>query len=64
MFYIPESSVAALGATLEAREPQALFDSHISLTDFNARFDVSKDGRFLILVQPEQSNDPLTVIVN
>jgi Tol biopolymer transport system component len=70
IYYIaPDRKMMAVpvrsGATLDAGQPQALFNSHLSVTDLNARFDVSKDGRFLIPVEPEQSNaNPLTVIVN
>jgi hypothetical protein len=53
------------GPALLAGHPEALFDSHMSTTDFNARFDVSKEGRFLIPVQTADSNvNPLTVILN
>jgi hypothetical protein len=41
-----------------------LFDTRIGGDVLNL-FDVSKDGRFLIPVQPEQSaSSPLTVVLN
>jgi len=52
------------GAKFEASVPKPLFrlTSHF---DLNTRFDVSKDGRFLIPTPVEQSaNVPMTVVVN
>jgi Tol biopolymer transport system component len=47
-------------AKFEAGIPKSLFDTHLVNT-----FDVSKDGRFLMPVQAEQStNVPMTVVVN
>jgi Tol biopolymer transport system component/predicted Ser/Thr protein kinase len=51
------------GAKFEAGLPKPLFDSHFP--SGLSRFDVSKDGRFLMPVQLEQSaNAPMTVVVN
>jgi Tol biopolymer transport system component len=52
------------GGSFEVGAPKALFDPHFggTVTD---RFDVSKDGRFLIpAVAVEQSTAPITVVVN
>jgi hypothetical protein len=38
-------------------------DTHLS-TNFNAWFDVSKDGRFLIPTQAEQAAPVPTVVIN
>jgi WD40 repeat protein len=52
------------GAKFQAGLPKPLFDAHIATVPYNW-FDVSKDGRFLIPVQLEQSaNAPMTVVVN
>jgi len=52
------------GAKFEAGLPKPLFDSHIG-PSVNNWFDVSKDGRFLIPVQIEQSaNASMTVVVS
>ena len=52
------------GAKFEASIPKPLFNTHLPAI-FDVRFDVSKDGRFLMPVQTEQSADvPLTVVVN
>jgi eukaryotic-like serine/threonine-protein kinase len=66
LFFIgPDRKMMAVpvrsGAILQAGQPRALFDSHIG-EDFNVRFDVAKDGRFLIPVQV--STAPINVIVN
>jgi Tol biopolymer transport system component len=54
----------ASGAKFQAGLPKPLFDAHIGNVPYNW-FDVSKDGRFLIPVQLEQSaNAPMTVVVN
>jgi Tol biopolymer transport system component len=54
----------AEGAKFQAGLPKQLFDTHIGNVPYNW-FDVSKDGRFLIPVQLEQSaNAPMTVVVN
>jgi len=51
------------GAKFEAGLPKPLFDARIA--GGGTWFDVSKDGRFLIPVQPEQAaNAPMTVVVN
>lgn len=60
MMAVPVSA----GVRLEVGQPKALFDSHIA-GSFNDRFDVSKDGRFLVPTRAEESTaTPLTVIVN
>ena len=52
------------GASIDAGKPAALFDTRIG-KGFNNRFDVTKDGRFLIPVQPQGSSaSALTVLVN
>jgi hypothetical protein len=52
------------GAKFEAGLPRALFDSNIG-TDPDNWFDVSKDGRFLIPTQEEQTATvPMTVVLN
>jgi hypothetical protein len=51
------------GAKFEAGLPKRLFDTRFP--GGKARYDVSKDGRFLIPVQLEQAaNAPMTVVVN
>jgi eukaryotic-like serine/threonine-protein kinase len=67
-FIAPDRKMMAVsvrsGATLEAGRPQALFDTHIA-TGFDNRFDIAKDGRFLIPVQQDSGNSqPINVIVN
>jgi eukaryotic-like serine/threonine-protein kinase len=50
------------GPVFEHRVPKALFDVRL---DSNARFDVSKDGRFLMLPRVEQEVVvPMTVVLN
>ena len=50
------------GARFQAGVPKPLFDTRL---DANATFDVSKDGRFLLPMQPESSPVvPITVVVN
>lgn len=50
------------GAKFEAGLPKPLFDTHFATNNW---FDVSKDGRFLIPTQIEQSGSaPITVVVN
>jgi eukaryotic-like serine/threonine-protein kinase len=51
------------GGSFEAGPPKALFDSHIAGAHFS-RFDVTKDGRFLIPTVAAQSGAPITVVVN
>ena len=55
--------VKGSGAKFEAGVPKPLFD--VRLPGGNAWFDVSRDGRFLIPVQPNRTaNAPMTVVVN
>ncbi len=49
--------------SFEAGAPEALFDPHIAGGHFS-RFDVTKDGRFLIPTVAAQSGTPITVVVN
>lgn len=52
------------GSKFEAGVPRPLFKVHLS-RGMDAWFDVTKDGRFLIPVQAEQTvNAPITVVVN
>ena len=52
------------GAKFEASVPKPLFNVRLP-RDTDAWFDVTKDGRFLIPVQVEQTvNAPITVVVN
>jgi serine/threonine protein kinase/Tol biopolymer transport system component len=52
------------GEKFEAGSPRMLFETRIGNALGN-RFDVSKEGRFLIPTETEQANDsPLTLIVN
>jgi eukaryotic-like serine/threonine-protein kinase len=67
-FIAPDRRMMAVlikpGATLEIGRPQALFETRIG-ADFNNRFDVSEDGRFLIPVQQGSTDSPpLNLIVN
>jgi Tol biopolymer transport system component/predicted Ser/Thr protein kinase len=56
--------VAGGGAKFQAGLPKPLFDPHLRLS-VNSWYDVSRDGRFLVPVQIEQSaNAPMTVVVN
>jgi hypothetical protein len=55
--------VTCPGGSFEAGAPKALFDPHFG-GDVTKRFDVSKDGRFLIPTVLEQSGAPITVVVN
>ena len=56
-------SINVKGAALEIGPPKPLFDSKI-VPGNNCSFDVSKDGRFLIPRQEQESNAPWTVVVN
>jgi hypothetical protein len=51
------------GSSFDAGAPKVLFDPHTGplRTD---RFDVAKDGRFLIPTLTQQSAPPVTVVVN
>jgi hypothetical protein len=52
------------GSKFEAGVPRSLFNVRL-LTSIDTWFDVTKDGRFLIPVQAEQTvNAPITVVVN
>jgi Tol biopolymer transport system component len=51
------------GGTFEGGAPKALFDTH-TIGDRLAKWDVSKDGRFLIPVAAQYYGDPITVVVN
>jgi len=56
--------MTASGNRFEFSAPKALFDSRISGTPWD-RFDVSKDGRFLMTVPVKQgASTPITMIVN
>jgi serine/threonine protein kinase len=67
LFYIaPDQQMMAVairnnGANLEIGTATALFDSKLAPAN---RFDVAKDGRFLIPVQEQSSSSPMTVVVN
>jgi len=55
--------VTTAGGKLQPGIPKALFD--VRLGNGNARFDVSKDGRFLIpTAVAESTNAPMTVVLN
>ena len=59
-----KGDIATGTATFEAGIPKPLFDTHLPTT-FTIRFDVSKDGRFLMPVHVERSASvPMTVVVN
>jgi hypothetical protein len=66
-YYGPEGKIMEVdvkpGAQFPFGAPRPLFEAHISL--FNTRFEVTRDGRFLLplLVEPEAST-PLTVVLN
>jgi hypothetical protein len=49
--------------SFEPGAPKALFDPHFG-GDEGDRFDVAKDGRFLIHTVVEQSGAPITVVIN
>jgi eukaryotic-like serine/threonine-protein kinase len=49
--------------SFEAGAPKGLFDPHTSGAQTD-RFDVAKDGRFLIPAVVEQSGGAITVVVN
>jgi eukaryotic-like serine/threonine-protein kinase len=51
------------GGSFEAGTPKALFDPHFGGAETD-RFDVSKDGRFLVPAVVEQSGAPITIVVN
>jgi len=53
------------GAKFEAGLPKPLFDTHLPANVLNVLFDVSKDGRFLMPIQLEQTASvPMTVVAN
>jgi hypothetical protein len=55
--------IKTAGGKFQPGIPKALFD--VRLGNGNARFDVSKDDRFLIPVTvAESSNAPMTVVLN
>ena len=62
------SPVTASGQTFEAGTPQALFPTRLangSTLSFNARYAVSREGRFLINQTAEDSGaSPITLILN
>jgi hypothetical protein len=50
------------GPNFEAGAPQLLFDTRVGA---DGRYDVSKDGRFLIPTQIQQNvGAPMTVVIN
>jgi len=52
------------GGKFDGSAPKALFDAHIS-GDPSQQFDVSKDGRFLMMVPVQQDvSIPITVVIN
>jgi serine/threonine protein kinase/Tol biopolymer transport system component len=55
--------VSTVGGKFQAGIPQALFE--VRMNNNNPKFDVSKDGRFLIpTTVSESSNVPMTVVLN
>ena len=55
--------VTTAGGKLQPGIPKALFD--VRMGNGNPRFDVSKDGRFLIpTAVAESTNAPMTVVLN
>jgi len=60
--------ITTSGPTLEAGSPTALFQTHIvsgGLAGLQSQYAVSRDGRFLINTQVEESNTtPITLILN
>jgi hypothetical protein len=53
------------GAKFEAGLPKPLFDTYLPANVLNVLFDVSKDGRFLMPIQLEQTASvPMTVVAN
>jgi hypothetical protein len=53
------------GSNFEHGAPKPLFDTRLSSLPIDlSRYDVSKDGRFLIPLQIEAANVPVTVVVN
>ena len=61
------ASVNTSGSTFEAASPAALFQTHIvtGLAALQTQYAVSRDGRFLINTQVDESNTtPITLILN
>lgn len=53
------------GAKFEAGAPKPLFETRIANSADGRRFDVSKEGRFLIPIAAVQgASAPITVVVN
>jgi Tol biopolymer transport system component len=70
IYYLsPENRVMSVavhesGATVEFAAPRALFQTRV-LGGIGSRYDVTPDGkRFLVLVEKQEENTPVTLVVN
>ena len=58
-------AVVATGATLTAGKPQVLFEGRYDVTSFNRQnYDVSRDGRFLMVKTKESPPTQMNVVLN
>ena len=59
------AKVRVQGAAFTAATPTSLFQTHINQATNRPQYDVSRDGRFLILTDlPDTSTDPIHLLVN
>ena len=59
------AKVRVQGAAFTAATPASLFQTHINQATNRPQYDVSRDGRFLILTDfPETSTEPIHLLVN
>lgn len=68
-FLAPDStlmaaSVTVHGSAFEAGTPQALFRTHAVYFPGAPQYDVSRDGRFLIVTELESAGEPIHVLLN
>jgi hypothetical protein len=59
------AKVRVQGAAFTAATPTSLFQTRINQATNRPQYDVSRDGRFLILTDlPDTSTDPIHLLVN
>lgn len=58
-------TASAQGATFVPGTPEALFQTHIASGNFRQNYDVTRDGRFLIDTQlDDTSTEPIHLLLN
>ena len=69
-FMAPDSTLMAApfnshGSAFTAGKPQALFRTHIFFAPSKQQYDVSRDGRFLVVTQLEDTSaEPIHILLN